>query len=326
MKKPGTAAAAGVSLAGGAALTTDGRDFVTAADAQTSNGGGNGGMGNMPGMSGMATQQSTSTRGSIFDLVRAAIATAPFHSLDIAQKFGGYVAEVADKAASRIADPTVRAGTMGVHFLNPGLIDLNDDRTSVTPRQQAKLLVYEPMAQAISGSSRQYLILQKEWDATHRPAVTVRQEFMPTPADNRFGPAFYSLHAWIWKFNPAARSRWNRTSIARRDLTQSSGRRGVSPDRHERDGGPLCEKSRISRGVERLLDGEQVRGARHDGELCGWVPRRRAGVIEADRVVVARDHESGVGDAAQVVTVKSVSREHRLGLLEHHWEVLAPVR
>ena len=26
---------------------------------------------------------------------------------------------------------------------------------------------------------------------------------MLTPADNRFGlPAFYSLHAWVWKHNP----------------------------------------------------------------------------------------------------------------------------
>ena len=81
---------------------------ATAADAQTSNGGGNGGMGNMPGMSGMATAQSTSTRGSIFDLIRAAVATAPFHNLDVAQKFGGYGAEVADKAGiTCIADPTV---------------------------------------------------------------------------------------------------------------------------------------------------------------------------------------------------------------------------
>jgi hypothetical protein len=30
------------------------------------------------------------------------------------------------------------------------------------------------------------------------------QEFMVTPHPNRFGlPAFYSLHAWIWKHNPA---------------------------------------------------------------------------------------------------------------------------
>ncbi len=84
----------------------------TAADAQTSNGGGNGGMGNMPGMSGMAgMQSSTITRGSIFDLVRAAIATAPFHSLDVAMRFGGYTAEVADKAGiTCIADPTVPSG------------------------------------------------------------------------------------------------------------------------------------------------------------------------------------------------------------------------
>ena len=83
---------------------------ATAADAQTSNGGGNGGMGNMPGMSGMATAQSTNPRGSIFDLVRAAIATVPFHSLELAAK-AGYNVVVADlqgthlhRAAARRSD------------------------------------------------------------------------------------------------------------------------------------------------------------------------------------------------------------------------------
>jgi hypothetical protein len=29
------------------------------------------------------------------------------------------------------------------------------------------------------------------------------QEFELVPAGNRYGiPAFYELHAWIWKFNP----------------------------------------------------------------------------------------------------------------------------
>ena len=190
---------------------------ATAADAQTSNGGGNGGMGNMPGMSGMATAQSTSTRGSTFDLVRAAVATARFHNLDVAQKFGGYGAEVADKAGiTCIADPTVpSAGTMGVHFLNPGLIDLNDDPNvnDTIDASKPELLVYEPDG---AGHFRlvalEYLILQKEWDATHTgPPSLFGQDFMPTDANNRFGlPAYYSLHAWIWKFNPSGTfAMWN---------------------------------------------------------------------------------------------------------------------
>ena len=170
---------------------------ATAADAQTSNGGGNGGMGNMPGMSGMATAQSTSTRGSIFDLVRAAIATAPFHSLDVAQRFGGYRAEVADKAGITCTciDPTARAEDDGRALpRTPGVNSTSTTtRTSTTPSTSASPSCWStsPMA---AGHFRlvalEYLILQKEWDATHTgPPSLFGQDFMLTDAGNRFGLA-----------------------------------------------------------------------------------------------------------------------------------------
>jgi hypothetical protein len=202
------AAACMAMLAGSLALA------ATAADAQTSNGGGNGGTGNMGGMSGMAGMQSASTRGSILDLLRAAIATAPFHSLDVAKRFGGYTAEVADvNNITCIAQPP--DGAMGVHFLNPGLVDLNDDPTinDTVDASTPELLVYEPDG---VGHFRlvalEYLILQKEWDTNHSsPPSLFGQDFMLTPGGNRFGlPAFYSLHAWIWKFNPSGTfAMWN---------------------------------------------------------------------------------------------------------------------
>ena len=58
---------------------------------------------------------------------------------------------------------------MGVHFVNPGLIDLNDDPTvnDTIDASKPEVLVYEPDA---AGHYRlvalEYLILQKEWDAT----------------------------------------------------------------------------------------------------------------------------------------------------------------
>jgi hypothetical protein len=44
------------------------------------------------------------------------------------------------------------------------------------------------------------------------------QEFNFTDAPNRYGlPPFYSLHAWVWKDNPAgAFAMWNPTCIATR--------------------------------------------------------------------------------------------------------------
>jgi hypothetical protein len=54
--------------------------------------------------------------------------------------------------------------------------------------------------------------IKDAWDATHSsPPALFGQEFMVTPSPNRFGiPAFYALHAWIWKENPSGLfSPWN---------------------------------------------------------------------------------------------------------------------
>ena len=50
----------------------------------------------------------------------------------------------------------------------------------------------------------EYVVIQSVWDGAHSGVPELfGQKFMLTPAGNRFGlPAFYSLHAWIWKHNP----------------------------------------------------------------------------------------------------------------------------
>ena len=51
----------------------------------------------------------------------------------------------------------------------------------------------------------EHIVFKEAWDATHtgRPAL-FGVPFDFTPAPNRYGiPAFYALHAWIWKDNPA---------------------------------------------------------------------------------------------------------------------------
>jgi len=57
-------------------------------------------------------------------------------------------------------------------------------------------------------------VLKAAWDAKHAAAPSLfGHSFDVTPGGNRFGlPAFYSLHAWIWKQNPAGRfAMWNPT-------------------------------------------------------------------------------------------------------------------
>ena len=61
----------------------------------------------------------------------------------------------------------------------------------------------------------EYVVLRKDWERVHganahRPWL-YGHRFNLTHAGNRYGlPAFYSLHAWIWKDNPAGRfAMWN---------------------------------------------------------------------------------------------------------------------
>jgi hypothetical protein len=74
-------------------------------------------------------------------------------------------------------------------------------------------MVYEPTR---SGGLRlvavEYVVVKAAWDANHRsrPALFGRR-FDLTGSPNRYGlPPFYSLHAWVWKDNPAGTfAMWN---------------------------------------------------------------------------------------------------------------------
>jgi hypothetical protein len=135
--------------------------------------------------------------------VRAA--TARYHSLVVAQNHNYNLFTDAAKIAC-IDNPGV--GAMGVHYVN---LDLVTSGKIDALRPQA--LVYQPEN---NGQLRlvavEYIAFQQQWDDTHQsPPMLFGQHFMLTPAGNRFGiPAFYSLHAWIWKFNPSGTfAMWN---------------------------------------------------------------------------------------------------------------------
>ena len=79
--------------------------------------------------------------------------------------------------------------------------------------EEPELLLYEPEK---NGQLRlvglEYVVLKSAWDATHSsPPSLFGQQFNFTDAPNRYGlPPFYSLHAWIWKNNPAGMfAMWN---------------------------------------------------------------------------------------------------------------------
>jgi hypothetical protein len=123
-------------------------------------------------------------------------ATARFHDLDQAQA-AGYTVRVADAAGlTCIAQPG--QGAMGVHMLNPSLLNATVDA------EQPELLVYESRNDGtMKLVALEYLVFEGDWAGPGKPSLFGR-EFDYNGAGNRYGlPPFYALHAWIWKPNPS---------------------------------------------------------------------------------------------------------------------------
>lgn len=131
----------------------------------------------------------------------AAPATAGFHDPDAAAA-AGYTMTVVDVAGNACI-AQAGAGGMGVHLLNPGLLDANLDAT------QPEALVYAPTDNGrLKLAALEYIVFEQAWkDANGANAAAPSlfgQPFFFTPAPNRYGiPAFYALHSWIWKPNPS---------------------------------------------------------------------------------------------------------------------------
>jgi hypothetical protein len=137
--------------------------------------------------------------------VRAA--TAHYHDVSVA-KANGYATFTDAAGIACIAN--LPAGTMGVHYVSG---DLVAGGTLDPLKPQA--LVYEPGEHGhLRLVAVEYIAFQAQWDATHSaPPMLLGHGFMLTPAPNRYGiPAFYSLHAWVWKHNPSGMfAMWNPT-------------------------------------------------------------------------------------------------------------------
>jgi len=136
--------------------------------------------------------------GAAQDLAGARAATAPYHELATAAHAGYSILRDAAGIAC-IDEPTM--GAMGVHYVDlPAVLD------PTIRADHPEALVYEPTKNAgMKLVAVEYVVFKAAWDADHAdPPTLFDQEFMVTPDPNRFGlPAFYSLHAWIWKHNPS---------------------------------------------------------------------------------------------------------------------------
>src|SRR4051794_15257904 len=137
-------------------------------------------------------------------LKTARAATSQFRNLDAAThaQYGLFL----DKdGIACIAQPP--DGAMGVHYVNGSLLD-----TTVDPAKP-EAVVYEPRAHGKPQLvALEYIVFKAPWDAHHDgPPELFGEKFMTTNAPNRFNiDPFYSLHAWIFKRNPAGMfAMWN---------------------------------------------------------------------------------------------------------------------
>jgi hypothetical protein len=131
-------------------------------------------------------------------------ATVQFRDVGVARG-AGY--ELFPDAAGITCIDKPGTGAMGTHYVSSALVG---DGEIVASEPEA--MVYEhrngkPFLVAV-----EYVVLQTAWDSAHSaPPSLFGQQFDVTPDGNRYGiPAFYSLHAWVWKHNPAGElAMWN---------------------------------------------------------------------------------------------------------------------
>jgi hypothetical protein len=139
------------------------------------------------------------------DLARVKHATAKFRKLSVAEA-ANYGKLVDLNGIACIDMPGM--GAMGVHYVNGNLVP-DGAIDPLTP----EALVYEPQEDGhLRLVAVEYVVLKDAWDANHSaPPSLFGQQFNFTPSGNRFGlPDYYSLHAWIWKYNPAGTfAMWN---------------------------------------------------------------------------------------------------------------------
>jgi hypothetical protein len=142
------------------------------------------------------------------ELAQVRQATARFHNVDEATAAGyqlGWVNGFGVRILTNcVASPA--AGAMGYHYINPALVADN-----AVVLNQPEALVYES---APNGGLK---LVAVEWIVrsaqSNPPGVSEPPSVLGMPMHILVpppGPAFYLMHAWIWKHNPSGMmSDWN---------------------------------------------------------------------------------------------------------------------
>ena len=146
-----------------------------------------------------------SHNGGESNLNRVRDATKQFRSLSVAT--AAEYGQLLDKDGIACIDmPDM--GAMGVHYVKGPLVG-DGAVDALTP----EALVYETDDRGrMRLVALEYVVFKDAWDADHSSKPSLfGHSFDTTPDGNRFGlPAFYSLHVWLHKHNPAGMfAMWN---------------------------------------------------------------------------------------------------------------------
>lgn len=132
------------------------------------------------------------------ELVAARDATAAFHDAAAAEA-AGYGPPPDGPLHECIANLD-GPGAMGFHYINGDLVG-DAELDPMTP----EALVYAPTADGgLELVALEYVVFAEAWDETNDMAPMLFDEmFMLVEEPNRYElPAFYALHAWVWRDNP----------------------------------------------------------------------------------------------------------------------------
>ncbi|HEV8536746.1 MAG TPA: hypothetical protein VGR87_13660 [Candidatus Limnocylindria bacterium] len=131
-------------------------------------------------------------------LSTARAATAQFHTLETAVAAGyGLFTDAAGIAC--IDKPGT--GVMGIHYVKGALVG----DAAVNAATPEALVYWQKPNGELKLAAVEYVVFKDAWDAVHSsPPSLFGQQFTLLASPNRYGlPAFYELHAWIWKNNPS---------------------------------------------------------------------------------------------------------------------------
>lgn len=154
-------------------------------------------------LSGVAMTHSSASEKLEPQLAEVRRATARFHDVAVAEQ-AGYLNPGPGHC---LEEPEF--GGMGIHFVNPALID---DGGVLDPTQP-EILLYVPTA---NGRLRlvgvEYLVPVADWEESSAPDLFGKSFDGPMPEhDPDTTGDHYDQHAWVWSHNPdGALATWNK--------------------------------------------------------------------------------------------------------------------